>query len=76
MAILSAWQKLQASFNRWIGKAVDFDKAYGAQCVDWARQCCSDIGFPIGTFSGSAIEGWRTGSPFVGRPWRRVVYKF
>ena len=25
------------------GKAVDYDKAYGAQCVDLFRQCCQDV---------------------------------
>ena len=29
--------------NKYIGKKVDFDGAYGAQCVDLFRQYCKDV---------------------------------
>jgi hypothetical protein len=41
--------------------------------VDFARQHAKDIGSPISTFSGSALNGWLTGSPFVGTKWTRVT---
>lgn len=71
--MLSYFQKFTASLNNWLGKRDDFDGAYGAQCVDWARQYSSDTGYPIGTFGGSAINGWTTGAPFKDRPFRRIL---
>ena len=64
---------VQDIFNEWLNKNVDFDRAYGSQCVDWVRQFCQESGHPIGTFGGSAIVGWNTGCPF-GSTWRRVEY--
>ena len=29
--------------NKYTGKKVDFDKVYGAQCVDLFRQYCQDV---------------------------------
>ena len=69
--MLSYFQKFTAIINKWIGKTADYDKAYGFQCVDFARQYASDAGYPIGTFSGSAYNGWKTGSPFNSK-WLRV----
>lgn len=60
----SAFQKFTRIISGWIGKSSDYDKMYGAQCVDFARQYCKDAGYPIGTFSGSAFNGWKTWSPF------------
>jgi hypothetical protein len=31
--------------NKWLGKAIDWDKKYGAQCVDVYRQYCNELGF-------------------------------
>lgn len=74
--MLSAFQKITRYFTSWLGKKVDYDKAYGNQCVDWAREFArSSTMNPIGTFSGSAINGWTTGSPFKGTRWKRVEYK-
>ena len=38
------------------GKKVDFDKAYGAQCVDLFRQYCQDV---VGCPHTGAVEGAR-----------------
>ena len=58
--------------EKWIGKKVDFDGVYWNQCVDFARQAVKDLyGVNIWTFSGSAINGWNTGSPFDWK-WQRV----
>lgn len=35
--------KLDEFINTYIGKKVDFDGAYGAQCVDLFRQYCKDV---------------------------------
>lgn len=73
--MLSAFQKLTAYLNSWLGKKVDYDKAYGNQCVDWAREFARVSAMnPIGTFSGSAINGWLTGSPFKDTRWKRIAY--
>ena len=62
-----------ATLKKWIGKIVDYDKAYGYQCVDFARQHAKDMWNPIWTFWGSALNGWLTGSPFVWTKWERVT---
>ena len=61
-------QKLKWTF-------VDYDKAYWAQCVDFARAFCASNGKSIGGFWGSAINWWNSGSPFLGTRWVRVEYK-
>lgn len=35
--------KLTEFVNKYIGTKVDFDNAYGAQCVDLFRQYCKDV---------------------------------
>ena len=40
--------------TKYLGKQVDYDKAYGPQCVDLYRQYCSDMGIPhTGTVEGA-----------------------
>lgn len=70
--MLSAFQKFTRIINGWIGKSADYDKQFWAQCVDFARQYAKDAGSPIGTFSGSAFNGWKTGSPFD-KTWKRIL---
>lgn len=70
--MLSYFQKFTASINKWIGKANDYDLNKSSQCVDWSRQYCADMGTPIGTFGGSAINCWNTGCAFD-KSWKRVV---
>jgi hypothetical protein len=36
-------QSFDEFLNKWNGKKCDFDKAYGAQCVDLFRQYCQDV---------------------------------
>ena len=62
-----------ATLKEWIGKIVDYDKAYWFQCVDLARQHAKDMWNTIWTFSWSALNGWLTGSPFVWTKWERVT---
>lgn len=45
---------LSSFINKFDKKKVDFDGAYGAQCVDLFRQWCSDLGVPhTGTVEGA-----------------------
>ena len=62
-----------ATIKKWLGLTVDYDKVYWYQCVDFARQHAKDMWNPIGTFWGSALNGWLTGKPFIGTKWERVV---
>jgi hypothetical protein len=41
------------------------------QCVAWAKLFASEMGRPLKGFSGSALKGWQTGSPFSVE-WKRV----
>lgn len=68
----TAFQKFTRIVSKWIGKSVDYDKAYWNQCTDFARQYASDAWYPIGTFSGSAYNWWKTWSPFD-KSWKRVL---
>ena len=45
--------------TKWLGKKVDFDNAYGFQCIDLARHYHKDIfWFDMWTFWGTAWTGW------------------
>lgn len=70
--MLSFFQKFTQWINKWIGKSVDYDMAYGNQCIDLARQIAKESGNPIWTFSGSAYQWWVTWSPFKWTKWKRV----
>lgn len=57
------------------GKRIDYDNAFGWQCVDLARHFTDLVhGHKINTFSWSAIRGRQTWSPFKGKPYVRVEY--
>ena len=71
----SKFQEITSVFNKWLGKPNDYDWNKSFQCVDWARQFASDIGNPIGTFGGSAINCWNSWCAFTGTKWKRVLYK-
>lgn len=71
----SFYQKFLTYIGNWTSKGkVDYDNAYGYQCVDFARAHAQAIGKPIGTFGGSAINGWQSGVPFTGTTWTRVPF--
>lgn len=53
--MLSIFQKITASFNKWVWKVRDEDRIYWNQCVDWVRWYAQDIGYPI-TTSGNAKD--------------------
>jgi len=62
-----------ATIQRWIGKITKENEKLWAQCVAWAKKFALEQGNPIWTFSGSALNGWLTGSPFVWTKWERVT---
>ena len=70
--MISYFQKFTSTINKWIGKTSDFDLNKSIQCVDFARQYCSDTWTPIGTFGWSAINCWNTGCAFD-KKWKRVI---
>ena len=72
--MLSLFQNILEGIANFAGKRTDYDKAYGFQCVDLVRSYAQSIGHPIGTFSGSAKNGWFTGSPFKNTMWLRTAY--
>lgn len=72
--MLSFYGKFLDFVARWRGKRVDEDGAYAYQCIDIARQFVKEqYGVKLSHFSGSALNGWKTGSPFNKR-WKRIVY--
>lgn len=62
----------QEAIKKWLGKRVDFDGGFGYQCVDWARQFSKEVFADLGTFGGSAYNGWTKG---FGERWERTYYK-
>lgn len=71
----SFYQKITSIFNKWIWKASDYDWNKSIQCVDWARQFANEIGSPIWTFWGSAINCWNSWWAFIWTEWKRVKYE-
>lgn len=61
----------QQIVTKWLGKKYAESRELGHQCVAWAKKYAEESGHPIGGFSGSALKGWQTGSPFSAE-WRRV----
>lgn len=47
-------QTIDEFLNKWTGKKCDFDKAFGAQCVDLFRQLCQDV---LGIPHTGGVEG-------------------
>lgn len=46
--------------KKWLGKAIDYDKAYLAQCVDVYRQYCHELGFKQSPSVRGAVNIWDT----------------
>lgn len=57
--------------TKWLGKKYAESPSLGHQCVAWAKLFAREMGHPISGFSGSALKGWQTGSPFSAE-WQRV----
>lgn len=61
--------------KKWVGKRIDYDGAYGFQCVDQARHFTEQVhGVKIKAFGGSARNGRQTWEPFLWLPYVRVRY--
>jgi hypothetical protein len=46
--------------DKYLGKQIDWDKAYGGQCVDVYRQYCNDLGFKQSAGVVGAVDIWTT----------------
>lgn len=44
--------------EKYLGKQIDWDKAYGGQCVDVYRQYCNDLGFKQSPGVVGAVDIW------------------
>lgn len=73
--MISLFQKVLQALKTKLWGRIDYDGAYGYQCVDYVRWYAKEIGHTIGTFSGSAYNGWTTMSPFRWTEWQRKIYK-
>lgn len=69
--MITAFQKFTSWVNSKIWTVVDYDKMYGAQCVDFAREYAASTWNPIGAFGWSAYSWWESGAPFKGTKWKR-----
>lgn len=73
--MLSFFWRFLSIVDKWKGKAVDYDRQSWYQCVDWAKQfVLEQYGIQLGSFWGSALNGWNTWSPFDST-WTRVNYQ-
>lgn len=62
-------------FNKkWIGKSDIEPWMETVECVWGSKLYCKELWFPIKAFWWSAINGWKTWSPFDSS-WKRVEYK-
>lgn len=57
--------------TKWLGKKYAESKELGNQCVAWAKKYAEESGHPIKGFSGSALNGWNSWSPF-NNEWKRI----
>lgn len=57
---------------QYLGSRYQEDPQYGYQCVSWVKKYCELAGFPILWFSWSAINAWKTSSPF-GSGWTKIA---
>ena len=62
---------MQKIIQKYLGKRYAESKELGYQCVAWVKLFAREMGYPISGFSGSALKGWQTGSPFSAE-WKRV----
>jgi hypothetical protein len=58
--------------DKWIGKNYAETPELWFQCVWYSKLYCSERGYPIKWFWGSAWKGWVTWSPFDSK-WKRVL---
>lgn len=57
--------------SQWIGSRYQEDPQFGYQCVSWVKKYCELLNIPLLWFSGSAINAWKSGSPF-GSWWTKI----
>ena len=57
--------------NQWIGSRYQEDPQYWYQCVSWVKKYCELLNIPLLWFSWSALNAWKSGSPF-GTWWTKI----
>ena len=70
-------EKLYIKFlAKWQGKSIDFDKTYGPQCVDLAKQYTKEVYWVnLISFGGSAYNWFlNTSKTFDTTKWKKVKY--
>lgn len=72
--VTTIFSKMLNSMKEMLWKRVDYDFAYWYQCVDYVRWYARSIGHPIGLFSGSAYNWFKTESPIKKTKWKKIVY--
>lgn len=65
------WASPEAVIRKWLWWKYQESPELGYQCVAWAKKFAEEIWYPLKWFSGSALKGWQTWSPF-GKDWIRV----
>ena len=45
-------------YEKYNGKAIDFDGGYGVQCVDGFKLCCNDLGIPVKATPNNYASGY------------------
>lgn len=63
----------QETIKKWSGKTYSETPKLGAQCCAWVKKYCEERGYPITSFWWSAIQGWKSWSPFS-KEWKRIEY--
>lgn len=58
--------------TQWIGSKYQEDPQYGYQCVSWVKKYCELLNIPLSWFSGSALNAWKSSSPF-GNGWTKIT---
>lgn len=45
-------------YNKYIGRGIDYDKAYGIQCVDGFKLACQELGIPVKATPNNWADGY------------------
>lgn len=69
--MLTNIQKYRNFCKTYLWKKYRESPALWYQCVALAKLYCKEMWTPLKSFSGSAVAGWKTGSPFD-MSWKRI----
>ncbi len=73
--MLSFFGKFLQVMGNLMGTRVEESPSLGYQCVAFAKSfVLAQYGITLGSFNGSAYQGWLTGLPFTDKRWQRILY--